>query len=295
MKNFKLSTKNFIALTIVGVINAVGVTLFLVPAQLFDNGISGTSFLLDMVTPPFLVLSMFLILLNFPFYIVGAKKLGRNFVIYSLYAIFIYSLFSFLFRNVLPIDFSNGSPFTGSDKLLSAIFGGMLSGIGSGIVIRFGGAIDGVEVMAVLFAKKLGVSVGMFVMGYNILLYTLSAVVFKSWLIPLYSIITYVVGIKAIDFVVEGPDKAKAVYIVTEHGTSLRFVLGEQLGRGVTVFDASAAHSKQDKKMIFVVDNRFEVGKIKRLVEENDLSAFVTITDVSETMGGREISFSVRR
>lgn len=291
MGNTKLSLKNFLALTLAGIVNAVGVTLFLAPAHLFDSGMSGTAFLMDMITPPFLVMSIFLIVLNFPFYIIGAKRLGRNFVIYSLYAIFIYSLFSFLFRNVLPIDFSGGSPFTGDDKLLSAIFGGLLSGIGSGIVIRFGGAIDGVEVMAVLFSKKLGVSVGMFVMGYNIVLYTSSALIFKSWLIPLYSIVTYAVGIKAIDFVVEGLDKAKAVYIVTSHSTSLQYILSEQLGRGVTVFNAAGTYSGEDKKMIFCVANRFEVGKIKRLVDENDPAAFVTITDVSETMGGRKIAF----
>lgn len=282
-------------LTAAGIINAVGVTLFLAPAELFDSGISGTAFLLDMVTPPFMVLSMFLLILNVPFYIIGAKNLGRGFVAASLYAIAVYSAFSFLFRNVLPIDFSGGSPFTGNDKLLSAVFGGMLSGVGSGMVIRFGGAIDGVEVMAVLFAKKMGVTVGMFVMGYNIVLYTVSALVFKSWLVPLYSVVTYAVGIKAVDFVVEGLDKAKAVYIVTDRGSELQQKPAAQLGRGVTVFDASGGYSNEEKKMIFCVVNRFEVGLAKRIVEENDPKAFVTVTDVSETVGGRKIAFSIRR
>lgn len=285
----------FARLTAAGIINAVGVTLFLAPAELFDSGISGTAFLLDMVTPPFLVLSMFLVILNVPFYIIGAKKLGRGFVAASLYAIGVYSVFSFLFRNVLPIDFSGGSPFTGNDKLLSAVFGGMLSGVGSGMVIRFGGAIDGVEVMAVLFAKKMGMTVGMFVMSYNVVLYTVSALVFKSWLVPLYSVVTYAVGIKAVDFVVEGLDKAKAVYIVTDRGSELQQRLAEKLGRGVTVFNASGGYSNEEKKMIFCVVNRFEVGLAKRIVEENDPKAFVTVTDVSETVGGRKIAFNIKK
>ena len=169
MKGNKVKPIYFIPLFFAGLINAFGVTLFLAPANLFDSGISGTAFLLDVVTPPFLVLSMFLVILNVPFFLIAYKKVGWSFIIYSLYAIAVYSGFSLLFRNILPIDFSGGSPFVGQDILLSALFGGLLSGIGSGMVIRFGGAIDGVEVMAVLFSKRLGMTVGTFMMVYNVI------------------------------------------------------------------------------------------------------------------------------
>ena len=168
----------------------------------------------------------------------------------------------------------------------------MLSGIGSGMVIRFGGAIDGVEVMAVLFSKRLGLTVGMFVMCYNIVLYTVSALIFKSWLIPLYSIITYAVGIKAVDFVVEGLDKAKAVEIITDKDTELPRILTEELGLGATVFRAGGVYSGQEKAVIYCVANRFEIGKVKKIVQEYAPSAFVAITDVSETVGGIETNFS---
>lgn len=291
MRKLNLKLMNFVMLTLAGIINAVGVTLFLAPVKLFDSGISGTAFLLDMITPPYLIMSMFLIILNVPFYILGGKKLGWDFIIYSLYAIGIYSFAALLFRNVLPIDFSGGSPFTGEDKLLSAIFGGLLSGIGSGTVIRFGGAIDGVEVMAVLFSKKIGCSVGTFVMAYNILLYTVSAFIFHSWLIPLYSIITYAVGIKAVDFVVEGLDKAKAVMIITRADSELPMLLTETLGRGATVYKAGGVYSGEEKLVIYVVVNRFEIGKVKKIVETADSDAFASVTDVSETVGGISTGF----
>lgn len=289
--NLKLS--NFLLLTIAGIINAVGVTLFLAPVELLDSGISGTAFLLDTITPKIFVMAFFLIVLNFPFFIFGWKKLGFEFVVYSLYAITIYSLGSLLFRNILPIDFSNGSPFTGDDKLLSAIFGGLLSGIGSGMVIRFGGAIDGIEVMAVIFSKKIGCTVGTFVMAYNIALYTISALIFNSWLIPLYSIITYAVGIKAVDFVVEGLDKAKSVEIFTSNYVELAKKLNEELGRGCTVFTAHGVYSKEEKKIILCVVNRFEIGQVKRIVAEFDPNAFVIVSEVSETVGGAEINFDL--
>lgn len=291
----KLKLPTFIVLTLASVINAAGVVLFLAPVKLFDSGISGTAFLLDMVTPPWLVMSFFLIICNFPFYIIGFKELGVEFVIYSLYAITLYSLAAFLFRNVLPIDFSAGSPFTADDLLLSALFGGLLSGIGSGLVIRCGGAIDGVEVMAVLFAKKIGITVGTFVMTYNVLLYTVSASVFDNWLIPLYSIIAYTVGIKTIDFIVEGLDKAKAVFIITDKPEKLQSMLSETLGRGVTAMDARGYYSNQNKVLIYCVVNRFEIRTVKGIVKSADPAAFVTITDVSETIGGEGIKFQTKK
>ena len=125
---FRLS--DFIMLTLAGIINAIGVTVFLAPLRLFDSGLSGTADLFNQLTPDWLGLWFFLIVLNFPFYIIGLKRMGKKFVCYSLWAIGIYSLFSFLIQSVFPIDWSGGSPIVGEDKLLAAIFGGLLSGVG---------------------------------------------------------------------------------------------------------------------------------------------------------------------
>ena len=151
----KLRWQNFILLLIAGTINAIGVTLFLAPVNLYDSGISGTSILLSQLTPEFYSLSFFLVVLNIPLFLFGLKKQGPVFTIYSLFAIMVYSLVSWLITYVLPIDVSIASPLAGEDLLLCALFGGIISGVGSGLTIRYGGAIDGVEVMAVIFAKKL--------------------------------------------------------------------------------------------------------------------------------------------
>lgn len=292
MKKIRFRWIYLLPLFFAGVINAVGVTLFLAPLRLFDSGISGTAFLLDVVTPPYLVMSLFLIVLNVPFFLLGLKKVGWHFVVYSLYAIAIYSLFSLLFRNILPIDFSGGSPFVGDDILLGALFGGLLSGIGSGMVIRFGGAIDGVEVMAVLFAKKLGLTVGSFMMIYNVLLYGVAALIFHSWNVPLYSIIAYTVGNKVIDFVVDGFDRGNSVFIVGKRESDLPQQLSEALGRGVTLLDAFGGYSGEEKTLIYCVVNRFEIAKVKNIVTELEPDAFMAVGDVSETVGGAGTRFS---
>ena len=164
---------NFIFLLAAGIINAFGVTLFLFPVKLYDSGVSGLSMLLDQVTPAYLNISFFLIVINFPIFIFGAKKQGINFTLYSLFTIGIYSLFSYLIMNVFPIDVSLVSPLAGEDLLLCAIFGGVISGVGSGLTIRFGGAIDGIDVLSVVFAKKIGISIGTFVMIFNLILYVI--------------------------------------------------------------------------------------------------------------------------
>ena len=161
LKNLKVS--NFIILTIAGIINGIGVTIFLYPVKLYDSGISGTSMLLSQITPEYLTLSIFLVLLNVPLFLYGLKKQGLNFTIYSIFTVSIYSLTAWLITDILPIDVNFASPLAGTDLLLCALFGGIISGIGSGLTIRFGGALDGIEVMAVVFAKKIGITVGTFV------------------------------------------------------------------------------------------------------------------------------------
>lgn len=281
----QLRWQNFLLLIAAGTINAIGVTMFLAPVHLYDSGISGTSMLLWQVTPPAFTLSLFLVLLNVPLFLFGLKKQGLCFTIYSIWAVFIYSGVSFLINEVLPVDVATASPFAGSDLLLCAIFGGLISGIGSGLTIRWGGAIDGIEVMAVIFAKRLGLTVGSFVMAYNVVLYISIGVIWGSWILPLYSIVTYFVGNNAVDFIVEGLDKAKAVMIVTRCQDEICRVLSEEFGRGITQISAKGYFSGADNCVVYFVVNRFQIPKVKKLVAEADASAFVTITEISDVMG----------
>lgn len=280
-----LSVKNFLALTLSGTINAIGVVMFLAPLHLYDSGFSGTAMLLEQVTPDVWSLSIFLLILNIPFFLYGYKKQGLGFTIYSVYAVIIYSLASFLIRDIFPVDVAASSPFAGTDLLLGAVFGGLISGIGSGLTMRFGGAIDGVEVMAVIFAKRIGITVGTFVMIYNIMLYIIVGVVMKSWILPLYSIITYYVALHAVDFIVEGFDKAKAAMIITTKPKQISRALSEEFGSGITLWDGHGYYSDKEKTVIYFVVNRFQIGKMKTIVQEHDKNAFISITEVADVLG----------
>ena len=212
-----LKPANFLFLTLAGIINAFGVIVFLAPVKLYDSGISGTSMLISQITPEWCSLSLILILLNIPIFILGLKKQGTAFTIYSIYVVCIYSLAAWIITDVLPVDVSIVSPLAGSDLFLCAIFGGIISGCGSGMAVRFGGAVDGIDIIGVMFAKKLGLSLGTFVMIYNVILYIICGFVINSWILPLYSIVTYAAALKTVDFFVEGFDRSKAAFIITSH------------------------------------------------------------------------------
>ena len=278
----KFKLKNFLMLTVAGIINAIGVTFFISPVNLYDSGISGTSILLSQITPEYLSLSFFLLVLNIPLFLYGMKKQGTTFTVYAIYTVTVYSFVAWLITDVLPIDVSVASPIAETDLLLCALFGGIVSGIGSGLAIRYGGAMDGVEVMAVIFAKRIGVSVGTFVMAYNVLLYIICGISLSSWILPLYSIVTYYAGLKTIDFIVDGFDRAKSAIIVTECPTEVCDALSTEFESGVTRLQARGGYSNTEKAMIYFIVNRFQVAKMKDIVHEIDPMAYITISEVAD-------------
>ena len=229
-----------------------------------------------------MTLSIFLLILNIPLFIYGLKKQGIAFTIYSIFAVAFYSLGAWLITDVLPIDVSMASPLAEDDLLLCAIFGGLISGVGSGLTIRYGGAIDGIEVMAVIFSKKLGITVGTFVMIYNIILYIICGIVLNSWILPLYSIITYAAGLKTVDFIVEGLDRSKGVMIITERPKAVSEALMYEFETGTTKIAATGGYSNKDKTVIYFVVNRFQISRMRQIVHTIDPRAYMTITEVAD-------------
>lgn len=269
-------------LTLAGIINAFGVTLFLAPVKLYDSGISGTSMLLSQITPEYLNLSLFLLVLNVPLFLYGLKRQGGLFTFYAIYTVAVYSIMAWLITDVLPIDVSLASPLAGTDLLLCAIFGGLISGAGSGLAIRYGGAMDGIEVMAVIFAKRLGITVGSFVMVYNVALYVICGIVIDSWILPLYSIVTYAAALKTVDFIVEGFDRSKCAMIVTSRPEEICTALSAAFESGMTRVDGRGGFSNTYKGMIYFVVNRFQVVKMKDIVHEIDPHAYIVISEVAD-------------
>ena len=279
-EKYGIEPARFIWMAIAGIVSAIGITLFLSPVHLYDSGIAGTSLLLSQVTPAFWSLSLFLVILNVPLMLYGLKKQGVAFTVYSVFAVIVYSL-SALFIEY-RFDFEEASPMAGTDLLLCAVFGGLICGAGSGISVRYGGAIDGIEVMAVIFAKKLNLTVGTFMMIYNVCLYIICGIVLRSWTLPLYSIVTYYIALNTIDFIVEGIDRSKSVMIVTEKGEEVSKALIEEFGSGTTILPAKGGYTMKDRTVVYFVVNRFQISRMRLLVHKTDPHAYLTISDVAD-------------
>ena len=278
----KLKPLNFIMLTVAGFINAFGITVFLMPVNLYDSGISGTSMLLAYLTPEYLPLSVFLLVLNVPLFLYGLKRQGLAFTIYATWAVAMYSLGSWLITDILPLDVSLASPLAENDLVLCSLFGGVISGVGSGLAVRFGGAMDGIEVLAVIFSKRLGMTVGTFVMIYNVILYVTGGCVFASWVLPLYSIVAYYAALKTLDYIVEGISRSKAALIVTVSPDEVVKALGDAFGTGITEIPAKGGYSGTDRTVLYFVLNRFQIGKMRSIVHDIDPSAYITINEVAD-------------
>ncbi|MEY2194805.1 YitT family protein [Neobacillus sp. BF23-41] len=267
--------QRILLITLGATLMAVGLEIFLVPNNVIDGGITGISIMLSYVTG--WKLGIFLFILNIPFFFIGYKQIGKTFALSTLYGILILSIGTTLLHPV---------PAFTQDILLATVFGGIVLGIGVGIVIRYGGSLDGTEILAILFNNKLPFSVGEIIMFFNLFILGCAGFVF-TWDRAMYSLIAYFVAYKTIDITITGLDESKSVWIISDNAKQIGDAIMNRLGRGVTYINGEGAYSGDDKKVIFCVINRLEEAKLKEIVTENDDSAFLAVADIAEVRGGR--------
>ncbi|WP_430337089.1 YitT family protein [Rossellomorea vietnamensis] len=267
--------KRAFLITVGAVIMAVGLEIFLVPNQVIDGGIVGVSIMLSHITG--IKLGLFIFILNIPFFFIGYKQIGKTFAFSTLYGIIVLSISTTFLHPV--------AAFT-QDILLASLFGGIVLGIGVGMVIRYGGSLDGTEILAILSSKRLPFSVGEIIMFVNLFILASAGFVF-SWDRAMYSLLAYYVAFKLIDITIKGLDESKSVWIISENYEEIGDALLHRLGRGVTYLKGEGAFSGDDKKVIFCVITRLEEAKLKDIVAEHDPSAFLAIADIAEVRGGR--------
>lgn len=267
--------KKYIALFIGSIITAVGLEIFLVPNKIIDGGVVGISIMAAAVTE--YPIGVFLILLNLPFLYLGYKQIGKTFAISTTFAIFSLSYWTTQF---IPVEELT------NDLFLAAIFGGIITGLGVGIIIRNGGSLDGTEIVAIIMDKRSGFSVGEIVMFMNLFILSSAGLLF-GWNQAMYSLVAYFIIAKVIDVVIKGLDESNGVMIVTSEPDEIMEALMKRLGRGVTILHGEGGYTGDPKKVLYCVVTRLEVDKLKAIVMEKDETAFVTINQVHDIVGGR--------
>lgn len=254
---------------------AIGLELLLIPNNVMDGGIVGVSIILSHLTN--LPVGIFIFVINIPFIYIGYKQIGKTFALMSALGITILS--------IATVALHHREPFT-TDLLLATVFGGILLGIGVGIVIRYGGCLDGTEVLAILSNKKLPFSVGEIILFINLIIFTVAGFVF-TWEQAMYSVVAYYIASKLIDVVVLGMEESKSVYIISDAIEEIGQAIMDRLGRGVTYLHGEGAYTGNNKKVIFCVITRLEESKMKEIVRSIDQQAFLAIGNISEVRGGR--------
>jgi len=268
-------TVRILFITLGALLMAIGLEMFLVPNRVIDGGITGVSIMISYKTG--ISLGVFIFALNLPFFLVGYRHMGKTFSISTLYGISVLSIFIFLLHD---------APNVTDDVLLASIFGGIVLGIGVGLVIRFGGSLDGTEILAIFFNKRLPFSVGEIIMFMNIFILGTAGFVF-SWDRAMYSLLAYFVAFKTIDVVILGLDESKSAWIISENYKEIGEAILARLGRGVTYLSGEGAYTGDNKKVIFCVITRLEEAKLKAIIEEIDPEAFLAVGAIAEVRGGR--------
>ncbi len=268
-----------ILLQLLGVLSAgLGLKGFLMANGLIDGGVMGISLLLQRETG--ISLSLLIILINLPFMLLGWKQISFTFSLKSIIAIGLLAI-AIAF---LPY------PVVTHDKLLVAVFGGFFIGAGIGLSIRGGGVIDGTEILAIFLSRKRGLSVGDFILIFNILIFSLAA-----WLLSvetaLYSILTYLAASKTIDFILEGIEEFTGVTIISPHSDEIAEFIKHKMGRGLTIYSGKRGYGKRGSSyvpvdIIFTVVTRLEVTRLHNAIETIDPNAFIVSHRISDTRGG---------
>ena len=263
---------SYLMITIGSTLVAIALGSLLVPNSILDGGINGISIMLGYLTKN--PISVFIVVINIPFLIIGWHKFVKEFLFRALYAMVLMAVLLVYFESLPAIT---------DDLLLTTVFGGLMLGIGVGLVIRYGGCLDGTEIIAMLISKKSSFSVGQLVLSCNIFIYGCAGFLF-GWDRALYSLLTYFITFKVIDMVSEGLEQAKSAIIITNQGREIAEDIYQKLGRTVTLLDGEGLITGKTV-VLYSVITRIEVPQLKKIVAEDDRQSFVTISDVSEIIG----------
>ncbi len=262
----------FICIAGGAILAAFSIEEFLVPCTILDGGVVGICIMIANLTG--LPLSVLTVALNLPFLIIGSRKMGKMFIAKSAFAMGIFSGFLQIFA---PLKNAT------NQYLLAVCFGGVLLGVGVGLVIRFGGCLDGTETVAILLNRRFKLPVGKIVLTFNIVIFVTAGFLF-GFDRAMYSLLTYFITSKVLDIIENGMDQTKAAMIITNDAEEIAAQIFSRLGRTVTIMEGEGLVSGK-KIVLYCVLTRFEIHELREIIENVDSSAFIAISDVSEIIG----------
>lgn len=272
--NYAELAKKLVVVIIAGLLNAIGMNLFLTPAKVYASGFAGLSQLLSQVLGDFLSIhistGVLFSLFNIPVVILAWKKVGKSFTFFS----FLSVAFMTLFLEIVPVKAVS------HDIILNAIFGGLISAVGVGLALKFGASTGGLDIIAMILSRMKDKPVGTYFFLFNAIIITLAGYLY-GWEKALYTLVTLYVSSRIIDAIHTRHVKITA-FIVTKNGAEVRKAIQERLVRGITSVPATGAFTNENKEMLMIVITRYELYELERIIKKVDPGAF---TNVLETVG----------
>lgn len=284
-KKFSQHLVTFLCIAIGSFLAAASIQVFLMPNRLIDGGIIGISLILARVFGE-AYLSGFVIVLTIPFLYLAYKFIRRTFVIQMFIAVMLFALFNTLLHSV---------PAFYGDPLEIIVIGGALLGIGCGLIIRYGGCLDGTEILAIIINRKKGYTVGQVVLFINFFIFSAYGIIFRDWHIALQSLMMYIVAFKMMDLVIVGLDELKSVLIISSRSDELAERITNELGLGLTIMHGRGGFSGSAREILFIIVERLDLAELKEIVLNVDPSAFMAIENLHEVVYGKQAKLSHKK
>ena len=256
-------------------ISGVAINTFLIPHHLFSGGVSGVAMILYFLFN--WPIGLQIAVLNIPIFYMAYRLLDRDYVVCGLFGMLIFSVATDATRFLADVHLVD-------DTMLAAIYGGVISGIGSGMIFRASGSAGGTDTIATIVKKYYSLNVGLVGFSINVFLMLVAAGLFGVKP-AMYTLLSFYVGSQVTDAVIEGINRKKTVLIISEMNTEIAEAIMEEVGRGATFLEGTGAFTGQDKKVLFVVVTLTQIAKIKFIVEKIDPHAFMIVQDAAEVLG----------
>lgn len=278
-------TFNYFGMLVGAFFAALALRLFLVPNELIDGGVIGISMILARLYG-YSYLAYFIFLLNIPFIFLAWRYIRRSFVIYMFAANVFFAFFLSLLQHI---------PSFGADQLEAIVIGGAMLGAGAGLIIRYGGCVDGTEILAILINRKKGFTVGQVILFLNIFIFIAYGWIFQDWHIALQSLMTFIVAFKMMDLVIAGLEELKSVLIMCSKPDKLSKIIMHELGLGLTFIKGKGGYSGEDRDILFIIVERLDLAELKEIVLREDPTSFIAIENLHEVAYGKTAQVAKKR
>ena len=256
------------------IVAAAGFALFILPCSLAPGGVSGVAVIINHLIG--YKVGLVNLIINVPLFLLAQKKLGKDFLIKSLIGTVLLSIFIDLFPQINLAQ---------SDMLLAAIFGGILTGSGLALCFASGGSTGGIDILTkLILVKRPDFSVGNMMLMLDGIIIVVSMLVMSAFG-GLYSLLTVLVSTKTIDFIVSGYSQAKLYWIISDKSEEISKKIMVELGRGVTIVEATGAFSSKKKNTIVCLVGRQDVLKLKQIIKKADSTSFAFVLPATEVLG----------